>query len=67
MAINLLVGAVTLLMLGFAVAWIFFPKLRAWMEAPKYRFLEQQRRFPGVVREPGGEPGGPAAEADPGR
>jgi hypothetical protein len=50
-AINLIVGAVTLLMAGFALVWVLFPDLRAWMEAPKYRFLEQERRFPEVVRE----------------
>jgi hypothetical protein len=51
MAVNLIVLAVTLLMAGFVGVWIFFPSLRAWMEMPKYRFLEQQRSFPGVIRE----------------
>jgi hypothetical protein len=51
-AVNLIVLAVTLLMAAFLGVWIFFPRLRAWMEMPKYRFLEQQRRFPGVVRDP---------------
>ena len=39
------------LMAGFVAVWIFFPRLRPWMEAPKYRFLEQQRRFPDVLRD----------------
>jgi hypothetical protein len=50
-AVNLIVLAVTLLMAAFVGVWIFFPRLRAWMEMPKYRFLEQQRGFPGVLRE----------------
>ncbi len=51
MAVNLIVLAVTLLMAAFVGVWIFFPRLRAWMEMPKYRFLEQQRQFPDVLRE----------------
>jgi hypothetical protein len=51
-AVNLIVLAVTLLMAAFLGVWIFFPRLRAWMERPKYRFLERQRQFPGVRREP---------------
>ena len=51
MAVNLIVLAVTLLMTVFLGVWIFFPRLRAWMEMPKYRFLEQQRQFPGVLRD----------------
>jgi hypothetical protein len=50
-AINLIVLAVTLLMAAFLGVWIFFPRLRAWMEMPKYRFLEQQRQFPDVLRD----------------
>jgi hypothetical protein len=50
-AVNLIVLAVTLLMTAFVGIWIFFPRLRAWMEMPKYRFLEQQRRFPSVLRD----------------
>jgi hypothetical protein len=49
--VNLIVLVVTLLMAGFVAVWIFFPRLRPWMEAPKYRFLEQQRRFPDVLHE----------------
>jgi len=50
MAVNLIVVAVTLLMAAFVGVWIFFPRLRAWMEMPKHRFLELQRRFPNVRR-----------------
>ena len=51
MAVNLIVLAVTLLMAAFVSVWILFPRLRAWMEMPKYRFLERQRQFPSVLRE----------------
>jgi hypothetical protein len=49
-AVNLIVLAVTLLLAAFTGVWIFFPRLRAWMEFPKYRFLDSQRRFPSVLR-----------------
>lgn len=51
MVINCIVAFVTLLMAGFVAVWVFFPRLRRWIEEPKYRFLEQQRRFPEVARE----------------
>lgn len=51
MVIDLIVLVVTLLMAAFLGVWILFPRLRAWMERPKYCFLEQQRRFPGVFRD----------------
>jgi hypothetical protein len=51
MAVNLIVVGVTLLMAGFLGVWLCFPRLRVWMEQPKYRFLEEQRRFPEVRRD----------------
>jgi hypothetical protein len=51
-AVNFIVLVVTLLMVAYLAVWIFFPRLRAWMEMPKYRFLERQRKFLGVVRGP---------------
>jgi hypothetical protein len=53
MAINVIVAGVTLLVAGFVGVWYLCPRLRPWFEAPKYRVLEWDRRFPGVVR---GEP-----------
>jgi hypothetical protein len=50
MVVNLIVASVTLLMAGFIAVWAFFPHLRRWMEEPKYRFLEQQRRYPEDLR-----------------
>jgi hypothetical protein len=60
-AVNLIVLVVTLLMAGFVAVWVFCPRLRSWMEAPKYRFLEQERRFPDIAHEraeahPSGQP-----------
>ena len=52
MVINTIVVFVTLLMLAFVAVAISSPRLRAWMEAPKYRFLEHERKFPEVVRHP---------------
>ncbi len=65
MAINLIVLAVSLLMAAFLGVWVFFPRLRAWMELPKYRFLEQQRRFPEVSRD--GPPGRQRSSQQEGR
>jgi hypothetical protein len=50
MAINLIVLAVTLLMVGFLLVWVFCPRWRPWIEAPKYRVLTWDERFPQVVR-----------------
>jgi hypothetical protein len=62
--INLIVLAVTVLMVAFLAVWIFFPRLRAWMEVPKYRFLQQQRSFPGVRHDPPPGPAGPSRQDD---
>jgi hypothetical protein len=50
MAVNFIVLGVTLLVAGFIAVWLCFPRLRPWMEQPKHRFLERQRRFPAVDR-----------------
>jgi hypothetical protein len=50
MAVYCILSAVTLLMAVFVGVWIRCPGLRAWMEMPKHSFLEQQRRYPRVVR-----------------
>jgi len=39
MALNLILVAITLLMAGFLLVWCFFPHVRPWIEAPKYRVL----------------------------
>lgn len=32
---------------AFVVAWAVSPALRAWIERPKYQFLENVRRYEG--------------------
>jgi hypothetical protein len=49
-AFNLIVLAITLLMAAFLFTWARFPRLRPWIEAPKYRVLTWEERFPKVVR-----------------
>ncbi len=49
-AVNLIVLAVTLLMAGFLFVWVCFPRLRGWIEAPKYRVLQWPSRYPDAVR-----------------
>jgi hypothetical protein len=43
--INLIVIVVSALMLGLLVVWWRWPAFRAWIEAPKYSMLRQERRF----------------------
>src|SRR5262245_25967765 len=50
-AILVWLAVVGLVMTGYALVWLLCPQLRAWMEAPRDQFLEQQRDFPSVVRE----------------
>jgi hypothetical protein len=45
MAINLIILAVTLLMGGFLLVWWLCPRLRPWIEEPKYRILDWERKF----------------------
>lgn len=40
MITNLIVSASVLLALAFVAAWAASPRLRAWIERPKYRFLD---------------------------
>jgi hypothetical protein len=43
-------AAVTAVMAGYCLVWLFCPPLRDWMEAPRDRLLEGERRFPRVAR-----------------
>jgi len=40
---NALVTMMTLIALGFVVAWWLRPDIRGWMEAPKYQFVRWGR------------------------
>ena len=45
MIADLIVGASTILALMFVAAWAASPRLRAWIERPKYRFQESLRDY----------------------
>lgn len=49
MAIDLIIAAVTLLMSGYLVVWCFCPRLRPWIEAPKYQVLTWDQRDPNAT------------------
>jgi hypothetical protein len=57
MVVSLIVLAVSLLMAGFFLVWLVCPRLRPWMEAPKYRVLQWEQRFPQAERGDSGEAG----------
>ena len=40
MAVNVIVGAVSILMLGFIAIWLIWPRSRTWIEAPKFQPLD---------------------------
>jgi len=42
---TLLVAALTGVVVLFVIVWLLRPGFRRWIEAPKYRMLEQERRF----------------------
>jgi hypothetical protein len=43
--INLIVIAMSAIVLALLLAWWRWPAFRAWIEAPKYSMLKQARRF----------------------
>jgi hypothetical protein len=43
--IDLIVIAISALMLALAFVWWRWPAFRLWIEAPKYFMLRQERRF----------------------
>jgi hypothetical protein len=43
--INLIVIAISAIMLALLLVWWRWPAFRAWIEAPKYSMLRQERRF----------------------
>ena len=40
-----IVTLITLIVAAFVIVWWRRPDLRAWIEGPKHRFLDQQSRF----------------------
>jgi hypothetical protein len=43
--INLIVILISVIMLALLLVWLRWPAFRAWIEAPKYSMLRQERRF----------------------
>ncbi len=43
--INLIVILISAIMLAVLFVWWRWPAFRAWIEAPKYSMLRQERRF----------------------
>jgi membrane protein implicated in regulation of membrane protease activity len=44
-AMDLIVGLAALFAVLFVAAWLFSPRLRAWVERPKYRFQANVRSY----------------------
>jgi hypothetical protein len=42
---NLIVIVISAIMFGLLLLWWHWPAFRAWIEAPKYFMLRQERRF----------------------
>jgi len=43
--INLIVIVISAIMFALLLVWWRWPAFRAWIEAPKYSMLRQERRF----------------------
>jgi hypothetical protein len=43
--INTIVGVITAVALGILIFWAFRPIAREWFEFPKYKILEDDKRF----------------------
>ena len=43
--INLIVTVISAIMFALLLVWWRWPTFRAWIEAPKYSMLRQERRF----------------------
>jgi len=50
--INLIVIVISAIMFGLLLVWWRRPAFRAWIEAPKYFMLRQERRFDDGPRTP---------------
>ncbi|MEO8051859.1 MAG: hypothetical protein ABI833_15685 [Acidobacteriota bacterium] len=56
-AMDLIVGLATLFAVVFLAAWLISPRLRAWVERPKYRFQANVRSYDKVqIGKPALEP-----------
>ncbi len=52
--IDIIVGAITVIAFGCLLYWGLRPSVRQWFEFPKYKMLEDERRFSELaeVRDP---------------
>jgi hypothetical protein len=50
---DLIVGLAILFTVAFLVAWMVSPRLRAWVERPKYRFQKDVRNYDQAQNERG--------------
>jgi hypothetical protein len=52
--IDIIVSVITAIALGCLLYWAFRPAVRQWFEFPKYKMLEDERRFsePDTERDP---------------
>jgi hypothetical protein len=48
--INVIVGIITVIAVGFLLIWIWRPSFRKWIEMPKYKMLREERRFAAARR-----------------
>lgn len=51
--IDIIVGVITAIALGCLLYWAFRRAVRQWFEFPKYKMLEDERRFSESDRGPG--------------
>ncbi len=49
-AMDVIVGLALLFTLAFLAAWLISPRLRAWVERPKYRFQADVRAYDQVQK-----------------
>jgi hypothetical protein len=49
--INIIVGVITAVAFGCLLYWAFRPSVRKWFEFPKYKMLEDERRFSELDKE----------------
>ena len=48
--INVIVGIITAIAVGFLLVWIWRPSFRKWIEMPKYKMLREEKRFSAARR-----------------
>jgi membrane-associated phospholipid phosphatase len=49
--IDIIVGTISAVTLGWLLYWVSRPAARHWFEFPKYKMLEDEKRFSGLGEE----------------